>query len=269
GYEDNFNLDLGWSVIGDAPTGQWERDIPKPMNFIQMPTFDSPADPGDRAYVTGNKGFSLSDDDVDKGFTLLTSPPMQLRSRYNRPLLSYDAWFFNPNAATPADDSLTVLVSNGKETVILEAITEDTFAWRASPRFDLARFIEITDDMRIAFRVADTEANGHILEAGIDNFKVEEGLSDEDFGQADELVKMRFHPNPFRSELTIDYKVEKSYDELKLLVFNVLGQKIEEVSLESALGTVQLELDFAPGIYFVAFQLDGKLSDAASVVKGF
>jgi choice-of-anchor B domain-containing protein len=269
-YQDNFNLDLGWTASGNATDGQWERGIPKPtydaVGFVQA-GFDSPNDFGTRCYVTGNKGETPNQNDVDGGETILTSQPMSLGSRYNRPVLSYETWFYPPQGDTTKSHSLDVLLSNGSETIVLESLT-DKHQWRPSPLFDLVNLIDITDNMRVIFRTQDTTGTvNHIVEAGVDNFKVVEGLTNEAFQRPDDLVKWRIYPNPFRTKLTLDYKVMKSFNSLKLLVFNVFGQKVEERSLTAAVGSVQLQPDFPPGVYFVAFRLDDRLSGSVRVVK--
>jgi choice-of-anchor B domain-containing protein len=271
-YEDDFNTDLGWTVSGDATGGTWERGIPRGTNDFGKPANpgeDASGDFGNRCYVTGNQGLFRYDDDVDDGATLLTSPPMQLRSRYNRPVLTFDSWFYNADAATPADDSLTIFLSNGLKTVVLGVYTEP-HQWKASPAYDLAKYISITDDMRVIFRTADTKESGHILEAGVDNFKVSESLADELFAVKNDLVKIRVFPNPYHSFFTIDYKVEGEFENLSLIMINVWGQLITEVELQKAIGTVQLsppQLVAAP--YFVSFRVDGKLSKGVKVIKGW
>ena len=55
GYADLFNLDLGWTVSGNAPDGVWERANPLGTNYqgdLCNPEDDS-QDCGDKAYVTG------------------------------------------------------------------------------------------------------------------------------------------------------------------------------------------------------------------------
>lgn len=273
-YQDNFNNNLGWLVENTAVKGFWERGIPKGTsggNRQFAPDTDSPNDSGNRAYVTGNQGIAVHDDEVNDGATTLITPPMQLRSRYNRPQMAFDYWFVNAISNFVARDSLTVLVSNGKTQAVLWFVSTDTGnvqQWTPSPVFDLADFIEITDDMRIRFRVADDIEKPNVLEAGIDNFRVTEGLADSHFLQKDELVKMQVYPNPFGTEFWIDYKVNKGYKKLSILIFNALGQQVWEQPLSAPLGTVRLNPELLPGLYYTVFLLDSRLSDAVKVVRG-
>jgi hypothetical protein len=209
---------------------------------------------------------------VDGGETTFTSPPMELRKRYNRPQLSFDYWFYNSPSNNAPNDSMVVKLSNGKTSVVLAVFAtnqSNVQAWTPADTFDLADLIEITDDMRISFTASDRVETPNVVEAGIDNFRVWEGLPDERFVVKDELVKMRVSPNPFNAVFTMDYKIEKAYDKASLLIFNALGQKVQEVNLAGSLGRLEVTTDFAPGVYFVALLLDDRLSEAVRVVKGF
>lgn len=275
-YEDNFNTDLGWTVTGDATRGHWVQGIPYGTfggggAEIFNPDMDSPNDIGPRCYVTGNApNAGVTEAQVDNGATILTSPLMELQSRYNRPQLSYDAWFYNVWYANAPNDTLTVFLSNGKRTVELENLNPEskTQAWRPSPVFDLVEIMEVTDEMQLIVQVTDRPESRNVTEGGLDNFKITEGIPDEQFAVDDDLVKMRIYPNPFQSQVTIDYKIEKSFNTLTMLVFDVTGKLVEEVPLANSLGSVELQPNYPAGVYFVAFRLDDRLSESARVVKG-
>lgn len=273
-YEDNFNVDLGWTVTGNAKKGIWERGMPKGLfaSGIQWrPAGDSPFDPGNRAYITGNQGNTIFDDQVDEGETTLTSPAMQLRRIYNRPLLAFDYWFYNAISNNAANDSLVVLLNNGKTSVVLDILTtnlDNVQSWTRADTFDLADLIEITDDMRISFTVSDRAATPNVVEAGIDNFRIWESLPDEGYTLDEDAVKIRAFPNPFLSTFTIDYRIDKAYDRARLLMFNTLGQQVQQSELTGSLGRLQVVTDLAPGVYFVAILTDENLSKTVKVVKG-
>ncbi len=274
GYEDDFNNDLGWQVESTATNGLWERGKPvgiRAANQQFTPNGDSPADPGNHAYVTGNQGVLIHDDQVDNGETRLTSPPMQLRSRYNRPLLTFDYWWYNAISNNAANDSLVVSVSNGLTNVVLMVLATDADnvqEWTAADTFNLADFIEITDDMRISFTASDRNGTPNVVEAGLDHFRVWEGLGDELLLTKDDLAKFRIYPNPSADEVTVDYKINKPYKELRLIVVNVLGQIIREIYLTEPLGTIQLDLrDEVAAPYFISFRVDGKMSEAGKLLK--
>ncbi len=205
---------------------------------------------------------------------------MSLKSDFAEPLLSYSSWFFTTDfyyqiveitflaypgtGSTPIDDSLLALLTNGPDTITLETITEN-HDWRRSPTFDLNELIEVTDEMRIIFRIGDTAESPNFLEAAIDHLQVTEGMPPEP-----EPVELSYQvfPNPFGSETTVQYQLEEQADELRLLVLNALGQLVEEQQLEAETGELQLGQSYPVGIYFFVFEVDGKRKDTFPVVKG-
>ncbi len=273
GYEDNFNTDLGWAVTGDATSGIWERGVPNGTNYqttIYNPFFDSPADVGNRCYVTGNGEVeTLFDDQVDNGTTFLTSPTMLLASKYDRPALSYDAYFYIAPSNNLPNDTLYILMTNGNDTIELQRFdfSNRVQDWTPSPVFDLADLMEVTDEMKLIFEIGDKPETPNVIEAGLDNFMVTEYNISSVFSENNELVKMAVYPNPFRENMTVEYAVEKKFSELNLLVFNALGQQLEEIPLSGKQGIVQLSPGYAAGTYFIVFNLDGEMGRAARVVK--
>lgn len=273
-YEDDFNNDLGWTVQGKADNGIWERGKPVGLHAAGVqftPNVDSPNDAGDYAYVTGNTGVLVHDDQVDNGETTLTSPAMQLRSRYNRPMLSFDYWWLDAISNNAADDSLVIRISNGTVEKVLAIITTDAAnvqAWATADTFDLAAILPITDDMRLSLTASDRNATPNVVEAGLDDFIVWDAMPDDILTTKDDLAKFRIYPNPSADDVTVDYKINKPYKELKLLVFNDLGQMIRELNLTEPLGSVKLELtNEVAAPYFISFRVDGKLSEAGKLMK--
>ncbi|MCF8244835.1 MAG: choice-of-anchor B family protein [Saprospiraceae bacterium] len=273
-YQDDFNNDLGWSVESTATKGLWERGKPlgvRAANKQFAPDSDSAIDPGNYAFVTGNTGILVQDDQVDDGETRLTSPPMQLRSRYNRPMLAFDYWWLDAISNNVAHDSLVVSISNGLETKVLTVIATDTAtvqAWTPSDTFDLANLLAITDDMRITFTASDRPGTPNIVEAGLDNFRVWDGIREEQLTTKDDLAKFRIYPNPSADHVTVDYKINNPFKDLRLIVVNVLGQTIREVQLQEPLGRVELQMiNEVAAPYFITFRVDGKLSKAGKLMK--
>lgn len=178
GYEDNFNNDLGWEVTGDATSGIWERGVPFGTNYqttIYNPFFDSPNDEGNRCYVTGNaEALTLFDDQVDDGTTFLTSPVMELATRYDSPVLTYDAYFYTVGSNNLPNDTLYIKVTNGTDTVEIARFDRSNRVqdWISSPYFILENHLSITDEMRLIFEIGDLPETPNVIEAGLDNFKV-------------------------------------------------------------------------------------------------
>jgi choice-of-anchor B domain-containing protein len=176
GYEDVFLLDLGWTKTTTASTGAWERGEPAGTIYAGQqsnPEFDIAGDVGDKCYMTGNGGGAAADFDVDNGTVTLTSPVMDL-SGYNKPILRYNTWFFNDGGNGNPNDALEVRISNGSEEIILETITQSKSEWNAPSEFDLASLITLTNNMQVTFETSDLPNSGHLVEAAVDAFRVDE-----------------------------------------------------------------------------------------------
>ncbi|MGB1205093.1 MAG: choice-of-anchor B family protein [Chitinophagales bacterium] len=176
GYYDDFTLDFGWTINGDATAGIWERDIPfgtSNNGFFSNPNVDSNSDLGDYCYVTGNaESNSAGTDDVDGGSTILTSPIFDLTS-YDNAEISYERWFANSGGDTTADDELLIKLTNGSTTVTVETINSNDAnlsQWVASSIL-VNDFITPTANMQLIVETGDL-GNGHLVEAGLDKLEI-------------------------------------------------------------------------------------------------
>ena len=115
-YYDDFTFDFGWLVAGNSSSGVWEIGNPNPTienGQIYNPSDDIFGDCYNNALVTGNAlGGGATSDDVDDGYTLVTSPLFDLTS-YNNPAIKFFEWFANETGWSDANDSLNVYLSNG------------------------------------------------------------------------------------------------------------------------------------------------------------
>ena len=174
GFKDDFVFDQGWQVASSASGGIWERGEPfgTSTNGLQVgPEIDIDDDLGDQAFITGNGGGSVGADDVDNGFTRLTSPSMDL-SNYSSPELSFHYWFFNDFGNNNPNDQLEVKVDNGLTQVTIVNFTGNEDGWSPRMRYKLAEYITMTDNVKIIFETSDLQNSGNVVEAGIDGFLV-------------------------------------------------------------------------------------------------
>jgi choice-of-anchor B domain-containing protein len=181
GFVDQFNLDLGWTTSGTSSTGQWERGAPIGTDFSGLPvnpSVDQAADPGNACYVTGNGGGSAGTDDVDAGTAVLTSPVFDLSAALD-PSIEYSRWWFNDGGSSSPNDSLVILLSNGSTSAVLEVVVDGDAAessW-ADRSFRVADFLTPTATMQLILQTADRPSSGHLVEAGLDAFRVVDGGS--------------------------------------------------------------------------------------------
>lgn len=178
GLYDDFLLDLGWTVSGNAQTGAWVRETPfgtTSNSLVINPYTDVTGDMGAQCYVTGNSQSSVAGDgDVDNGSTILTSPVFNFSGNGN-PQISYYRWFRNSGGNSTPDDQMLVKLSNGTTTVVIETISDgDAFEgqWRQTI-IRVADFITPTNTMQLIVDIGDTGSQ-HLVEGGLDLFEVSE-----------------------------------------------------------------------------------------------
>jgi len=259
GYMDDFIVDLGWIVTGDAPTGMWERGEPVGTSFgnnISNPDEDIPVDVGDFCYVTGNGGGGAGTDDVDDGSTTLTSPVMDLIGMEN-PTMNYNLWFFNAGGQGTPDDMLTVKVSNGTDEITLETLGEDSPSgdWIARSEFNLSGLIDITNSMRLIVETGDL-GNGHLVEAGIDAFEVTQDEGPSSNVDIDQSIALNAYPNPFTDQVTLEFEAK---DNVQLILTNIVGQEVLRMDVSNK-SSVTFRNELATGVYFATIGNDTQVS---------
>lgn len=172
--DDNFELDLGWSVTGDAANageGRWERGVPGGDGSRGDPSSDF--DGSGSAYVTGNGGAG-SNTDVDET-TILTSPPLNLLDAPEA-MISYARWYDNTAGDSANLDVLTVEISNnlGISWTTLEVVGpndgQSAGGWFEAS-FRVADFVTPTGTVLVRF-IAEDAGPGSIIEAAVDAFRV-------------------------------------------------------------------------------------------------
>ena len=183
GYYDDFTFDFGWTVVGNASTGLWERG--EPIGTIESvwqgnsygslefnPEVDVSLDCGSFAFVTGNGGGSVGDDDVDDGNTILTSPLFDA-SINSTNYIEYYKWFAVGGGNGNSSDELKISVSNGITTVLLETISLNSSllnTWSYSV-FELNQYITPSATMQLIIEAADL-GSGDLIEAAFDKFSI-------------------------------------------------------------------------------------------------
>jgi choice-of-anchor B domain-containing protein len=263
-YEDPFALDLGWTVTGNASAGIW--DIGEPVGTIFNganfnPDMDVDGDVGGWCYTTGNSGGSAGADDVDDGNTILTSPSFNLES-YQNPFISYQAWFMNGSGESTPNDQLTITISNGTNEVVIENISNNTNGWRDETSFRILDFVSLSNNMSLKVETSDNANSGHLVEGGLDNFKIYE----------DPLVPIKefenefsldISPNPFHTSLFIS--IPEEINEGTLSIFDALGRMVfEEINEDN-----QMEINtekLPSGIYYIVY-ISNEIQISHKVVK--
>ena len=254
GYQDDFFADLGWQSQTDSATaGLWVRGRPTMTVFgerISNPGVDVDSDIGEFCYVTGNRGGSASFDDVDNGNVFLISQPMKL-AEYENPTLTFQYWFFNRGGTPPQDDLLSIWISNGVDTTLIDSISESSSEWRKSRDYALKDYISLEEDVQIIFETGDQAETGHLVEAGIDAFLIKETLQEDttttdtnDVFQAD--FDASIFPNPFLESFTLKIGTQGNF---KVSIYNSLGQQIEQHQFNG--NEMNLGQNWSAGVHWI------------------
>lgn len=271
GYYDDFLFKEGWSTSGNANAGSWTWAAPIGTDTLYQwynPYADLANDFGSKCLVTGNNSSYVDIDDVDGGYTTVTSPQMDL-SVYSDPHISYDYWFSTSNDSIN-NDSLIVFLSNGITTVAVDEYNEANSlqAQWLHHELNVSDYIQPTSTMNITFYIAD-QPDENILEAGVDKFTVTGTMFPLNVNDISANNSLKLFPNPFRDVSIVEYDVSSANARrFSIEVYNVMGQKLREIALPKTKGTLSFGNDFADGIYLVKLVGDGKMIDEIKAVKG-
>jgi len=181
--EDDLETASGWTVGPDsAVTGQWT--LVDPIGTDAQPDTDHTPEPGTQCFVTGQGAVNgnVGDADVDGGFTLLTSPLLDLAG-FEQATIAYWRWFHDSfsqidgdEGGAPNEDVMRVFISNDDGATYLPVETvgpagpETAGGWFLHA-FDPATILPLTSQMRLRFVVSDQGAPS-IVEAAVDDVVV-------------------------------------------------------------------------------------------------
>ncbi|MCB0836869.1 MAG: choice-of-anchor B family protein [Bacteroidetes bacterium] len=269
GYYDDFSLDFGWNVSGNAERGMWEKGEPvgtyRVSGDIYNPEYDLPDDIGDEAYVTGNAGGAPFGDDVDNGFTWLVSPPIDL-SGYTEPVLQYYWWFLNwslngSDPDGPGNDSLKVFVYDGIDTVLL-ATYDGPFdtTWNLATNH-FVNLIDTSQQIRFMFYTQDLEpGNQDAIEAAIDGFRIVEA-STLSIDPTPFNVDVQFFPNPFNDQISISFERSPTLPGQNLWfdLIGIDGQLVQQVRMPHPDQPLKIKSTLPAGMYIGIIRTDTKL----------
>ncbi len=161
-FSDDFEADLGWTVVNVALTGgAWERGIPVGDGTRGDPTVDF--DGSGQCYLTSNLA---GNSDVDGGPTRLVSPVFDLAGTDGR--VSYAYWLSNDDG----DDLLVVQVSeDGVNWVNARSYVGGSGGW-FEDSFLISDVVSPGSGIQVRFSTADVP-NNSITEVAVDAVRIE------------------------------------------------------------------------------------------------
>lgn len=268
GYKDNFDLDLGWTVSGNAINGIWERGTPALQllsnTWVCSSAGDSPNDSGGLAYTTGlPTSNNVLDNEVSGGTTWLISPPMDLTEAIE-PKISFDYWLceFPPNQYT----GLSVWLTNDADTTLLEELRNDTItgSWQSKsyPNLELTGPI---NQVRLMISATDTTSgqSDYILKVHFDNFKLSQsGLSTKDPYPVGKYFVV--YPNPSNGE-TIYLKQSEGFekDVTSIHLYDIQGRLVSRQNVQPGNKIIAIDHQLEGGLYFIQWMT----ADGASGIE--
>jgi choice-of-anchor B domain-containing protein len=266
GYYDDFIFDFNWTVSG-VSSNSWEKGEPlgtTSQGTPANPDFDVNNDCGDQAYVTDNGGGGPWDNDVDGGNTILTSPVFDA-TLFVDPVVKYYRWFANlgNNGSGPPDDTMTIKLTNGINTVTLETILSNSpgnSTWQARS-FNISSLITPTANMQLIIETADWGPVFNIVEGGFDKFEVVEGpLSVNEISRGNLMMA---YPNPFSNELIVKLN-ERTHGIIS--ISDISGRIVKSISDLTFFNKINTS-DLSAGAYFIELKPDTGLSERIKLVK--
>ncbi len=260
GYQDDFSLDLGWVSSGTAKEGRWERGVPNGTTDREdtaNPFLDVVDDCLGWAYVTGNKGVTSDDDDVeyDKMVTL-TSPAMDLAT-YTKPILNFAQWQYIQFGRSTVElivDSLGV-----EESFKIQKVKGLNSKWTLNS-IDVRK--HVLDANSIKFRVS-LEGGNSVNELGLDGFSVTEGsdvvVPEEEYS----AMEISVYPNPFSHSFAVQFAGMEVNDQL--IVWDCSGRLVDQIRVDKSSGVVNLGKGIPAGMYLVGTRKFGTFAKVAKL----
>ena len=256
GIYDDFSLDFGWTVYGDAAKGHWVREVPLGVELnglIENPFSDTDQDCGEKAFVTGNSSNVSNTDEVGQGQTVLLSPMFDLTT-YTSPFVNFKAFYFNKFGAPNPDDTLFVDLYNGTETVNLTKIHAGNtmLSQWLSYSIQVPSTLSLSPTMQLVVSISDYDATLNIAEAAFDYFSIT------DFSLlelTEEEKTATLHPNPFSDVIFLN-----GIDTGQMHVYDLTGRKIYQARIQNL-----MDLSFLrKGVYLIELR-----DDAGNIVDQF
>lgn len=267
GYYDDFSFDFGWTITGTTQN-LWERGVPHGTPAVFGPGFANPdaddqTDCLNQAYVTDNNpnASSSGSNDVDDGYTLLTSPVFDPTYLTN-PTINYSRWFYNAGGNSNPNDSLIIRISNGTTNVVLETVRASTpgmGTW-VSQSFNLNGLIPVTNTMQISVYTADQAMSGHVVEGGFDKFEVNGTVGISTLSATANTLSSS--PNPFKNESRLHIGENGG----NLTITDITGKMVETLKVQKN-EQIFIGKSFKKGVYLVKLVSDKGTVSSIKLVK--
>jgi hypothetical protein len=190
---------------------------------------------------------------------MLTSPVFN-PTNYTDPHISFYYWFTSFDSTYAVNnDTLQVWLSNGSSSVKVDEFFNGLYNWSTQKNYRIEDFIGLTNNMSVSFKFTNSNSRNY-QEAAIDKFQVNELsvlTNVENMGNLEtNSVTLRAFPIPFGEKLHVESEIlnfnqNKRYS---LMIYNMLGQLVEAISLSDNKSQIQLGNKYEKGIYFIQLE---------------
>lgn len=255
GIYDDFTFDWNWTVSGNATQGAWVREMPNGtyyQNNVINANQDVSNDCGLMAWVTGNTGTSPSDDDVDSGATVLTSPVFDL-SGYTEPYIFFSRWkaFFFGNT-----DSMKIQLSNGSTVASIENVhlgSVGTGQW-VNRNYKISNVISKSSTMRVIVRLVDN-GNDDVAEGAFDKFYILDSTNNS-VNELTNGVQVTVFPNPIVDQATVVLSgIDQGSGDITFDLFDMTGRIVKTQTANPQIPFTFNRNNLEGGLYIFRIQL--------------
>ncbi len=266
GYEDDFFVDLGWTSSGDAVRGNWTRAIPVGTFYNSSdsnPSQDVPDDLNEYCFVTGNNSGSVGADDVDDGTAILTSPDIDV-SEFQNAIIEITPWFFNDGGASLPNDTMKIFLESDRGEYLTYIVIDNRQVggrWYDPIQIFVDSIYRRERIVRLRIEVNDHPDSGHLVEGGIDKFRVYEGPLPV-YPDNQEEIEVAISPNPSNGILYVEPRTNEKL--VRMIIFDLSGKVI----FDQRDPEPELELGFLPeGIYTLEFLFSSGVRSSSKWIK--
>ena len=165
-------------------------------------------------------------------------------------------WFTNFDSTySITNDSLQLWIYNGFDSVLVRSFFNGLYNWSSTQIFKISEYIQITNTMRVGFRLTNSNKN-NFLEAAIDKFRISdyETITSRNFHiSKEDFVSLQCFPVPFYDGFKIAYKIS-NYLPVKpqfIKIYNLKGQLLSQYNITDDTGYLEINENWPAGIYFI------------------
>jgi hypothetical protein len=110
------------------------------------------------------------------------------------------------------------------------------------------------NDIYVLYRVYNTSVAGDTARVTL-HYMCTSGINE----NSQEIITSSAYPNPANSTLSINYEVKESFQDGKIVVYDMLGKVVKNIAISDKQGVAKMNVtDLNPGIYFYSIVVDAK-----------